>query len=472
MKELRSILPFCLLFLTLAGCDDLDDKIYTPDNTLEVQDFIWKGLNHYYYWQESVGDLSDNRFPSNEAYTDFLENYTDPEALFDHLLSDEDRFSYITSDYRELQNSQAGTDLSSGMEFGLVRVSGTDDVLGYVRYIIPGSNAASKPVKRGDLFNSINGIHLTIDNYYDLLYNDAISFTIGKATLDNSGTVIDTGETVELLKLQLTENPVLIAKVLQAGDLSVGYLMYNRFTRTFENELNQAFGDLARENIQELIIDLRYNPGGSISTATLLASLITGQFNGKLFTRLVYNSKVQQEISSGNSEYHLSDRIDGISLNQLSLNRVYIITSSRTASASELIINGLNPYIDIIKVGDVTTGKNEASITLYDSPSFGFDDPGLNPNHTWAMQPLVSRNQNADGFSDYTDGFQPDYLLKENLRDLGILGETDEPLLARTLELITSVSSKITTKYPPYPADPIDGSENKGPASGNMLDDQ
>jgi len=114
------------------------------------------------------------------------------------------------------------------------------------------------------------------------------------------------------------------------------------------------------------------------------------------------------------------------------------------ASASELVINGLNPYIEVIHIGDTTVGKNEFSITLHDIPSCGYlwsseCDDTPNPNHTWAMQPLVGKNENADGFLDYEDGFTPlpQFVQPEDITNLGILGDVNEPLFARAIQHIT-----------------------------------
>jgi len=97
----------------------------------------------------------------------------------------------------------------------------------------------------------------------------------------------------------------------------------------------------------------------------------------------------------------------------LNLTKVYIITTKSTASASELVINGLKPFINVIQIGDVTTGKNVGSITLYDSPTF--EKEGVNPSHKYAMQPLVLKIVNADGFGDYQSGLVPTFQQAETI---------------------------------------------------------
>ena len=115
------------------------------------------------------------------------------------------------------------------------------------------------------------------------------------------------------------------------------------------------------------------------------------------------------------------------------MDRLFVISSADTASASELLINGLSPYIDVIVIGDDTTGKNVGSYSIYD----WIDDEGnINPRHTWAMQPITLKIANSQGFADFESGLQADHSLIEDLANLGTLGEIDEPLLEKTLEVM------------------------------------
>ncbi|THD67469.1 carboxyl-terminal protease [Robertkochia marina] len=445
---MKKALPFYLILLLvfISACTDQDDNIFVPDAETEIQDFIWKGLNTYYFWQADVADLRDDRFGSQEDYQTFLSQYSDPSDLFDALLSPEDRFSYITDDYVELQNARAGNFDSNGMEFGLIGYTDSDRVDGYVRYVYEGSDADLKGIKRGDLFTGVNGQRLNRANYFELLFGESSGqYTLDMAAFDTQDMIVPNGQSVDLAKSPATLNPVFLVKTFDLSNgVKAGYLMYNRFTATFDQKLNQAFGELKAAGIDELVLDMRYNPGGSVNSSVNLASMITGQFNNDLFVSLKYNQKQQRF----NTDYKFRSTLSGEGINSLELTRVYVITTARTASASELIINGLDPYIDVIQVGDVTTGKNEASVTLYDSPSFRFDDEALNPNHTWAMQPIIARNENSIGFSDYIDGFVPEVPLREDLRNLGVLGEVSEPLLARAL---SQIDPSLAPKFLPLP---------------------
>ena len=132
-------------------------------------------------------------------------------------------------------------------------------------------------------------------------------------------------------------------------------------------------------------------------------------------------------------------------LNSLQLSKVYVLTTKATASASELVVNCLKPYIEVVQIGDLTTGKNVGSITLYDSPTFSKSN--VNPRHKYAMQPIVLKIVDKNGFGDYTTGITPTTLLPENLNNLGVLGNIDEPLLNAAINQIIA-SGKMLPQVP------------------------
>lgn len=450
----RLILLF-IPFLFLQSCQDFDDKLPEP-STLDVQNFIWRGLNELYLWQEKVPDLADNRFYNDGEYFHFMNQYT-PEDLFQKLLYRApgsnaaaengvvDQFSWIVSDYTTLEQQLQGTTKNNGVEFGLSLVnSGSDQVIGYVRYIIPNSDASTKNIQRGEVFYAVNGTSLNLNNYRSLLFSADENYTLNFAdlTYDTNGNPVITanGKSLDLTKTTLAENPILINKVITNGAHKIGYLMYNGFYPGYDSQLNDAFGYLKSEGVTDLVLDLRYNGGGSVATSARLASMITGQFTGQIFDELAYNSKKKYL----NQKYLFVSTLDGKALNSLNLTTVYVLTTRSTASASELIINGLDPYINVIQIGDYTYGKNVASVTLYDSPSF--TKTGLNPSHKYAMQPIVAQSTNAVGFSDYLDGLTPEFLLKERIQTMGVLGNPSEPLLSTAIGKITGTARIIQQK--------------------------
>ena len=432
-------LSFLLAGFTSCSTDEDDiDKIPTgPTRNLTVENFIYRGLNEIYLYKADVPQLADGFFSTQAERNDFLDNYATPEDLFyDGLTAPQDKFSFIVDDYVELENSFSGISTTTGMSYVLSYISeGSDDILGYVRYVLPGTSAETNGVKRGDIFTKVDGQKLTASNYSSLLAPESFTITLAKLEGNN---LSDTDVNISLTKQQYNSNPVYIAKTFDIEGKKVGYLMYNSFIADYDVHLNNAFADFKAAQITDLILDVRYNGGGSVRTTADLASMITGQFAGEIFMKEVWNQKYQTHF-----EQNFPDRLinkfnttltTGEAINSLNLGRVYILTSARSASASELIINGLEPYIDVIQIGDVTTGKFTASVTLYDSPNFG--KPNANTTHKYALQPIVLKSVNAAGVSDYVNGLTPDYLYKENIRTLGVLGDPNEPLLKLALDVI------------------------------------
>lgn len=443
MKKLIFFFLILISFPLFNSCEDNDDNLVPSE--LEINDFVWKGMNLYYLWQADVPDLADDRFANQPELNAFLKTYDSPVSLFNHLRVNNtiDRFSVIYSDYTVLEGVLTGNTKNNGVDYGLKYKPGsTTEIFGWVRYIIPNSDASTKDIQRGDIFYAINGTPLTIDNYRTLFAND--SYTLNLANYDG-GNITPNGQSVTLTKTELAENPILINTVINQGTHNIGYLMYNGFYSAYDSQLNNVFGNFISQNVTDLVLDLRYNSGGSVATATKLASMITGQFTGQIFAKEQWNAKVQAYYESNNPNSLLNKFYSG--LNGLNLNKVYVLTSTSTASASELVINCLKPYIQVVQIGDTTTGKNVGSITLYDSPTYTKTD--VNPSHKYAMQPIVLKVVDKNGFGDYTAGISPELSNKyiENFDDMGILGNPSEPLLSRAINLITASGKPAAVYY-------------------------
>jgi C-terminal processing protease CtpA/Prc len=482
MKRIIYLLGLVLVF----SCSKDDDFSIpgtvnpNPDAGVEVQDFMWKAMNYWYFWQDDVPDLADDRFTNTpdgiEAYTNFLASEENPGDFFDtKLLFTEDRFSFYNEDYRVLTQSLAGVSKSNGLEFGLVRFQTGQNLFGYVRYIVPGSNAETKDIQRGELFTGVDGQTLTLNNYVQLLFGENNDYTLNMAEFVD-GEIAPNDKEVALTKEEaLSENPVFISKSFLINGENIGYIMYNQFTNEYDDELYTAIEDLKTAGITNLVLDLRYNPGGSVNTTRLLASMIYDTNTDNLFLRKRYNDKLQPEFSKDQLEVYFTDKVGSRTINSLNLDKVYVLTSASSASASELLINSLEPYMNVIQIGDVTRGKNEFSTTLVDDRdnSYLYTPSRVNQINSkvqWAIQPLLGRNENAEGFSDFTDGLIPDVQLKEDLENLGILGDQNEPLLARAIQEITNTTAKrdFTVKRP---ADVISSSKLLSPLSDRMVDD-
>ncbi len=455
MKYIKQLSILLVLSLTILGCSNDDDGSDTRRGASSqvINEFIYNGLNRFYLFREDQPLFISPSFQSLER---FAQEGGRPEAFFEKLTVEEDRFSWIVDDFNELEASFRGESKSTGFDYIAIRVPGSDtDVFYSTLKVAEGSSADRAGIRRGDLFTRFNGEKLTVDNFRQIF--NAETFNLGKASFEG-GEIIDIDETVSLIKEIIVENPIAIEKTIEDNGNKIGYLLYNQFVRGSEIQLNETFGRFKGESIDDLIIDFRYNSGGSIDTAVALSSMITGQFENEIVVKQQWNPIIEEEFRRGGDGDALSTRFlssigdnNDIPINSLNLNRVYfIMTKEQTASASELVINGLKPYINVTSIGSGSVGKSEGSITLYDSPNF-FSKRNVNPDHIYAMQPLVLRNVNSAGDIVPTEGLiQDGDEIRENGLNLGELGSLTDPLLQRVFNEINgiSIAAKKTSVFP------------------------
>ncbi len=487
--------------LVLVNCKKNDDDPVLDANNIEdpidpatetksradypVQDFMWQAMNLYYFYQNDVPNLDENSYTTLDEYVDFISSEENPEAFFfDKLVYSQDRFSFLNDDYKELTEGFSGVSKSNGLEFGLARFNNSDIIYGYVRYVVKNSDAATKDIKRGDIFTTVDGNALFFnsaeDNNTNLLFEGNDTYTLGLADFDNNQFILN-GKEVSLTKQEgLVEDPILVNKVLEIGGKKVGYLMYNQFAGNSGEPLNETFGEFKSAGITDLVLDLRYNPGGFGYITQILGSLIHQPDTEKVFYSRRYNNTLEEiwEVVGGQKTYFVADtgtqdNNSQTPLNSLNLTKIYVLATGSSASASELLVNGLRPYVEVVHIGSTTVGKNQGSFTLVDSPETGYGyDPdredAINPNNRWAIQPISSQTENSEGFGDYADGLVPSIQIEEDFDDLGELGDPSERMLARALQEIDGTSSKADLRAK-FPVDLISSSSLEKAGGGKLI---
>ncbi len=434
MKKNKIYFPLLLaisLISLLFGCHRDDEQILDPvatqpkdtvqSTTAVVNNWIYDVMSQFYYWNEGV-----------KAPTDV---HGDPKAYFKSLINEKDRFSYITDDYTALNEELSGVYTSMGYAPTFGRISGTNDVFIAVEYVYPNSPAAVAGLKRGDIILKIDGQQLTTDNYFDLYQKP--QYAAGLGTYDAEASAISNSDKMLSLTSQvIATNPVLYHEVKQIGGKKVGYLVYTSFitgkSGEWLNSLGAAIDTLAQAGATELIVDLRYNPGGDIEAAQYLASALAPSAavaNKDVLVKYEYNPQLEQYFtgSEGPKGKSLVKTLENNN-HHLNLSRIYFLTGSGTASASELLINGLKPYMEVTTVGETTVGKYYASWVI--------DDTEKPVRHNWAVMPIVLKYANADGLTDFVDGLQPDYAVDDNLLDAKPFGDEGDAVLATALNLI------------------------------------
>lgn len=381
----RICLLLGLLFSFSACKDDDDDKSDKATNK-----WIESTMRSYYLWYNDIPDKEQ------------LDYNAEPETFFQSLLSSEDGknrgnshyyYSTIKKKKSTTTRSNMGGEPTLGFEFQSWIIDKSNYAAVNVLYVLPGSPAEKKGLRRGDWIHKINGASVNDKNVYDLLGGKTVVLAISDHYL-NKNTY-----SVELVPAMVEDNPVFMTKVYQdksTGNKKVGYMVYNHFTsgpggdndETYNNELRQRFAEFKTEGVEEFVLDLRYNGGGLVTSAQILAGLLAPESAlGKIFCSLKYN-----DIQSKTVTYTL-DRTE----QNLDLPRLFILTTNHTASASEAVINGLRPFYNVYLLGERTEGKNVGSITL------------TSDKYDYELHPIVCRIFNANDESEYKTGFPSDW---------------------------------------------------------------
>ncbi len=310
-----------------------------------------------------------------------------------------------------------------------------DSIYWFVEYVYKNAPSGTAGVQRGWYISKINNTAIGYDNASVAILNDIFFGTTSSSAnftfTRQDGTTVD----VPLTKGSYTANSVLYTNVTTNGNSKIGYLVFNQFFGAPSvAELNSAFTDFAAKGINELVVDLRYNHGGSTSTQDALANLIApSSAAGKTMYTYVFNDSLQagkfpllrRKAGFSNVSFKPADNtVNYQKPGGLSLSRVFFITSRQTASASELLINNLRPYMDVKLVGDTTYGK-----------PVGFFPVSL---FNYAIYPISFKTVNSVGSAEYYDGFAPDKQTPDGVNRNW--GDQNEPSLAAVLRYISTGS--------------------------------
>lgn len=463
-------------YLYMADASSSGKAAVIVDEISYVNNWIYQEMSIYYLWNTSIPRNPDFKLYPVDFFDSLLDKYnaiTNPDG---------DRFSWIQENYTELLNSLRGVSSDEiGFDYIPVGINGTNYYYLLVLYPRPGTDAEAKGISRGRFVTKINGQNITDSNYQDLLGGS------GNKTLSMADWILDTsvgpedegypsykltssGDDVTIqMHSNYSENPVYMDSVYTIGSQKVGYLVYHFFARdngddsnSYDKHLMERLSSMQSQGITDMVLDLRYNGGGAVSSAIALSSalvknrstsniLVTSQYNA-----IVHNALKNEYGENYNKEYFI-DKIQGTNfpIPALNLPRIYVLTSNWTASASEFVINGLKPYMDdVILIGETTYGKNVGSISIYEEN---------NLKNKWGMQPIIVRYANSLGFSDFTAGFTPDYMIDEFNPDgedetgdelfLYDFGDSNDPMLAKAFSLITGTtrsSRSVKTLQAPF----------------------
>jgi len=433
MKRLTYTLLAAVL-LTLTSCgEDRTGEFYAL-----IEDRMWieETMLANYLWADEITPVEDE-----DDY------FQEPATFFKNLLSKTaldgrgDKYSYMEEDPKsdngeESRSTTLDRTSTYGMEFLLTNdpTGTTNHTFARVLYTLEGSPAQQAGIRRGDWITSIDGQRITTSNYRLLMQGAAAKLSRSRLTSTEEGTLAQTVDTLTLgASVPMEINPFYTCRTIETEGQKIAYLVYNEFATgpenkgtetTYDEQMKQIFAAIKAQQPDAFILDLRYNNGGFLQCAQALASLLApAHALGKDFATLTFNGIG----SNTNQHYPLDSRYADANLN---LSRIYILTGELTASASEAVINGLIPYMgveNVILIGTQTEGKNVA-MQSFRNDTYGF-----------TLWPVVAYVSNAEGNSDYADGFKPTFPLNEQqLIDWLPLGDPEEYLLKNTLALITT----------------------------------
>jgi carboxyl-terminal processing protease len=429
---------------------DTTDTTSTSTDTTnysKINQWIMEEMQAYYLWEDKLPDVK---------------NYssTDPETFFNNLLyTDLDKWSFITDDYEALSSELEGTPTTMGYSPAFYLYNNSKNVLIVVEYVYPNSPAETAGLKRGDIILTINGEQMDTTNYYDLYSASSYTAKLGSYS-SATGSLSYSGTELSMTAAQIDADPAIYHSVFDYGGMKTGYLVFTEFVSgtndKYLSTLDNIFDDFKAAGVTNLIVDLRYNPGGGIDCAGYLASAIapsSAVSGNNILVNMDYNELLDYYFLyyEGKNSENLVFRFPENSHN-LNLSTVYFLTTSGTASACELLISGLRPYMNSIIIGESTYGKYTGAFVLSD-----YNDP---PQHNWAIIPIVLKYSNADGYTDFKDGLTPDYEMTDELIGAAPFGDISDPMVAKALEVITgqatvalSKSARLTGNYKRLVAD-------------------
>jgi len=368
--------------------------------------YVYDVMHDSYLWYDKVPLLD---------YTE--SKYSSPAILLEDLKYKKyDKWSFVTTVAYYNQYFEEGTFIGYGFSYSLT----DENRSAVIHYVYEGSPAYKGGIRRGHKIVAVNDVNissLVSLEVFDYAFGSSKEGVIREFKVQRyDGSYFD----VNLSKTLVNMNTVLHKSIITQDQVKIGYLVFNSFIQPAIDELESAFEYFKENNVTDMILDLRYNGGGRVNVANELATLIGGEHvYGKEMQRFIHNDKY----SSSNS----SEKYGSFKENALNITKLYVITTSDTCSASEMVINALrasNTGMQVVTIGDKTCGK---PVGMY---GHDFCDKHI--------APIEFSIQNSDGYGEYFDGIKTECSVLDDVsRDFG---DVSESMLKETLSFIKTGS--------------------------------
>ncbi|MCH8866465.1 MAG: hypothetical protein IID58_06390 [Proteobacteria bacterium] len=412
---------FIIASVFFVGCGSSDDfggqSGSVSCSNDEQKQFVWEVMQDWYLWNDLLpAQINIDDYASPEALLDALTTYS-PDDGSGQPIDQSRGFSFINSAEADAQFFGEGKYEGFGFSF---RYEASDDIR--LTRVFSGSPAAAGGLARGQRIVALNGRTIA-----EINAAEGIIAVFGTTPLDF--TMLGTGGngfTVSIDRDIVTIDPIPLTRIIDVGaGRMVGYMELSTFISTADPVFDTVFANFRASGDNDLILDLRYNGGGLVSTAQLLGDYL----GGDVAENLVFS--VTQFNADRAAQYDFTEFFERLG-NSMSLSRLVVIATSGTASASELVTNSMDPHVAVAIVGSTTYGKPVGQA------GFEFCEK--------ILRPVTFQTVNADGFGEYFDGLPVDCAVAD---DLNIdVGEDADPNMIAALGYINTGSCPVMSLAP------------------------
>ncbi|OXA90031.1 S41 family peptidase [Flavobacterium hercynium] len=429
MKKYSSVFIFCLfsVLFSIVSCTTEDAKVpvYEEGSNEYVNDWMYQQMKRYYRWNTTMPKKTNLTINSKEYFTG--------------LLQKEDIYSYAI--HPELPETAPQT-LRGKFGFDVSFFEFEGKAYGTILYVLADSPAQRNGLKRGQFITKIDGTVVTKSNY-DQLYQSMITSSQVNLGITSYSTQFGFSGIKEVSVLRgFTFLQPISSQIIEEQNRKIGYVEIPHFDVGMAQSFLHIFQELKSKAITDLVLDLRYNGGGDIASTTALSIILAPNIqSGDLFIKFEGNANggnVNQTFLEALKSNEAKVSFEALRSVHPAINRVYVLCGNHTASASELIINNLKPYMDVITIGEKTFGKDVAS--------FPIEDDRIAGKKGWILYPAIYKLFNAKGEGDYAKGINP-ILYTNEIQSPAVfaLGDRSEILLKTALNTILGNTVKQAT---------------------------